>query len=431
MKLRLGNMFTSLHSAAETDTNESHRQPNPSHLAIESTEYAVHTCCRKSMEEQLARERAAELNVLDLLKQSDRPIREVLDAFVYYRQLCQAAIFADFQNAERKELRLWLAHTEGKKYFHRALSNLRKSSNDRPVETRQLMKLYLEFIKQSQRHYREYIYKLSIAAGGIPELQAVAQRVKSEGSGESQQPFIPSGLHQQVLLSCHQTLVYLGDLSRYRASERLDKSPDFGPAIGYYDLACTLRPSSGLGHHQQAVVALEQRQHFRAVYHLYRAITVENPHPNAAQNLKLEFDKINAAWDQGELVQKGQPNDPEGPKSALIGWFVRLHSMCFKGEHFRGYDELECEVLTQLTNVVKQHPLEGTLTRMVLVNIAAQYTAGEQFQGISCLQNLLSFHCANRICRRPYRNAPNLVLVLFPFQPSDVFNFAAYILRRS
>ena len=335
------------------------------------------------MEDLLARERAAELNVFDVLKRPELPIRDVLEAFVHYRQLCQVAILTDFPNAERKELRLWLAHTEGKKYFHRALGNLRKSGSNRPVETRAFMKLYLEFIKQSQLHYRGYIHELSVAAGGIPELQAVAHQMKNETSGERQTYSISPEFHGKVLQSCHQTLIYLGDLSRYRASEQLDKNPNFGPAIGYYELASTLQPSSGAGHHQQAVVALEQKQHFRAIYHLYRSINVENPHLNAAQNLKLEFDKTNAAWDQGELIQKGSPNDPEAPKRALIGWFVRLHSMCFAGGPFRGYAELEREVLNQLANAIKQRPLEGTLTRMVLINIAAQHTAGDLFQGIT------------------------------------------------
>ena len=317
------------------------------------------------------------------MKAREEPIQSLLNALEEYRQACQAAIFADFERQSAPKAKaLWAVHTEGKKYFHRELSALRRQPGEHSVAIRQLTKFYLSFIKDSQRFYRDYIHKLSIAFGGIPELQAIAHQVKNDALGESSQAPTPPELRQTALESCHQTLIYLGDLSRYRASEKLDKSPDFGPAIGYYDLACALIPSSGLGHHQLAVIALEQRQHLRAIYHLYRAMMVDDPHPNAANNLKLEFDKTNLAWDRGELIQKGPPNDPEASKRNLVGWFVRLHSICFKGERFKGFDELEREVVGRLAAEIKSKPLDSTLMRMVMVNLAAQFHAGETFQGM-------------------------------------------------
>ena len=345
------------------------------------------------MEDLLTRERAAEERIQYLLKNQDIPIVNLLQAYEEYRQVCEALIFADYENgAAKKEAVLWQAHTDGKKYFHKALSGLRKQTNEQPVAMRTLNKIYLQFLKDSLRFYREYVHKLDITFGGIPELEAVAHQVKSDSQGESSPASISPELRKKVLYSCHQTLIYLGDLSRYRASEKLDKSPDFGPAIGFYGLACTLRPASGMGQHQQAVVALEQRHHLRAIYHLYRALVAAEPHPLAANNLKLEFDKTNAAWDRGELIQKGQPNDPEAPKRTLVGWFVRLHSMCYKGEQFRGYDELEREVLGQLGVELKLRPLNFTLMRMIMINLAAQYDAGEKFQGtpgnVCCRQRM-------------------------------------------
>ena len=334
------------------------------------------------MEDLLARERAAEQRVQYFLKNRDEPREGLLQAFVEYRLVCEESIFADFEHeAARINAALWLTHTEGKKFFHRDLSGCRQRSNE-PVAERQSIKYYLHFLKESMRFYGEYIYKLSITFGGIPELEAVARKVRPNNVGESSQPTVSPELREKALYSCHHALIYLGDLSRYRASEKLDKEPDFGPAIGYYRLACTLRPSSGMGHHQQAVIALEQRNHMPGIYHLYRAIVVEDPHPNAADNLKLEFDKTNAAWDRGDLIQKGAPNDPESSKRTLVGWFVRLHSMCFKGEPFRGYEELEREVLGQLGAELKQRALDATLTRMIMTNLAAQYNAAESFQGM-------------------------------------------------
>ncbi|KAF2213189.1 hypothetical protein CERZMDRAFT_39917, partial [Cercospora zeae-maydis SCOH1-5] len=224
---------------------------------------------------------------------------------------------------------------------------------------------------------------LNNAAGGIPELEAIAHGDSGGRASESEPVSITPSHLDKILNSCHRALIWLGDLSRYRATEKLDKNPDFGPAIGYYGLAASLKPSSGLGHHQQAVVALAQNHHLRAIYHLYRSLTVQDAHPLAPQNLRLEFEKTNAAWDKGELIQKRPPNDPDATKLSLVGWFVRFHSMCYRGQPFRGHEELEREVLAQLFNVVKQRPLDGTLTRMILVNIASQHVAGEAFQGKS------------------------------------------------
>lgn len=347
------------------------------------------------MEDLLAQERAAEQHVYALLKDPDQPIGKLLTAYEEYRQLCQANVLAaDIGSAEKREARLWHAHTEGKRFFSTALKRMRKTEPERPVETRQLIKLYLHFLKGSERFYRGYIHNLSERSGGIPELEAVAQRVKSNGDGvgESSQSPVSAELHAKLLTSCHQALIYLGDLSRYRASEQLDKKPDFGPALGYYGLACNLRPSSGMGHHQQAVIALEQRHHLRAIYHLYRAIVVADPHPNAANNLKLEFDKVNSAFRKGELFTKSAPNDPEGPKRMLTAWFVRMHSMCARGEQFKEHNELEQTLLDKLVAVIKHSTVDvdRTIMRMVMVNIAAQYNAMEMFKGMfACDENLM------------------------------------------
>lgn len=333
------------------------------------------------MEDLLAQERATEQHVLTLLKTADVSASDLLAAFDYYRALVEATSFADFQNAEPREMRLWHTHGEGKKYFSKKLRDHRKRHADKVVEDRQLTKSYLEFLKQSERFYRGYLFKVNKACGGIPELENVAQMATREGFGESQPDSLPSLPLESSRASAHRSLIFLGDLQRYRASEELEKTPNYGGAIGYYHLAAVIVPSSGLGHHQQAVVALDNRNHLRAIYHLYRSIAVPEPHPHALGNLGKEFEKTNAAWDRGELIQKGPPNDPDASKRALVGWFIRLHSMCYKGEPFRGHDELEREVLSQLSNVIRQRPLDETLQRMILTNMGAQWVAGEKFQG--------------------------------------------------
>ncbi|KAK4504726.1 hypothetical protein PRZ48_002688 [Zasmidium cellare] len=332
------------------------------------------------MADWLAHERVTEEHVRTLLTTYNVSPAQLLDTFRQYRLIAEAATFADFANAGDHELRLWTSHTEGKRWFSRQLRDFRKKNPDRPVEERQWTKQYLTFLKEGERFYREYIQKVNRACGGIPELEAIAHASTEEDFGESQSTSTPTITREAAVASCHRIVIYLGDLARYRASDKLDRKPDFGPAVGWYGLAASIMPSSGLGHHQLAVVRLEDQNHLQGIYHFYRSIAVPQPHPHGKPNLGKEFDKTNAAWDRGELIQKGPPNDPDASKRMLVGWFVRFHSMCYKGEVFRGHAELEREVLSQLSNVIKQRPLEPTLQRMLLTNMAAQWVAGEDYQ---------------------------------------------------
>ena len=200
------------------------------------------------------------------------------------------------------------------------------------------------------------------------------------GQVAAQQPEISSKPRHQALLSCHDTLVRLGDLSRYRETELVTKDRNWGPAIGYYDLAGTIYPASGASHNQLAVIALADGNHFRATYHLYRALTAQEPHPTAKGNLEIEFKKIRVAWGRGELIVGGPAVDGDAGK-ALLAWFVRLHARCYRGEEFSEHDELESEVLSQLAVDLKERSLDTTLQRFILITVAAEYFAESKPRG--------------------------------------------------
>ncbi|KAG9968328.1 hypothetical protein KCU78_g24258, partial [Aureobasidium melanogenum] len=170
-----------------------------------------------------------------------------------YRSAAAHALASDFLAARAADIetRLWNAHNRLNVRLRKQLSKLRKEHSSKPVETRKFTKLYLEFLKDSQRYYRDYIQKLNARFGGIKELERIARQVRSDPVPKPSRKPVSPQVQAVVTLSCHQTLIYLGDLFRYRAAERLDKEPDWGPAIGYYALAASLRPESGLAFHQQ------------------------------------------------------------------------------------------------------------------------------------------------------------------------------------
>lgn len=189
-------------------------------------------------------------------------------------------------------------------------------------------------------------------------------------------------LRQRIFESCHQTLIRLGDLSRYRETELVKKERNWSPAIGYYDLAGSLRPTSGTSHNQLAVIALADCNHLRSTYHLYRALAVEEPHATAKSNLEIGFKKVIVAHEKGELINHSLSKAAADSGKALVGWFMLLHAQCYKGVDFPGHDELENEVLSQLAIDLKERSLESTLQKIILVNIAAEYFAGVQLRGL-------------------------------------------------
>lgn len=315
----------------------------------------------------------------EVLADQTAPTAEITALLKKYRAASEDILLRDPTTARSSnvETRLWAAHSRINATYRKKLSKLRKDRPNKDVETRKHMKQYLEFLKDSQRFYREMIQGLNSNFGPIPELQQIARQAANITRSKAD---VSPDLRHQALLSCHQTLIYLGDLSRYRTTEKLDKDPAWGPAIGYYSLAASLRPSSGLAYHQQSVIAFEEGDHLRATYYLYRSIVVEEPHPNAIANLELEFKRARKAWDTGELRPRPNPQDRNGPRKAMVSWFVRLHSLLYQGYTFPGHDQLETEVMSHLATVIKERPSDGIMLKLCFINFAAQSTAATRFQ---------------------------------------------------
>lgn len=160
-----------------------------------------------------------------------------------------------------------------------------------------------------------------------------------------------------------------------------DKERNWGPAKGYYDLAAEIDPDNGQSFNQLAVMAREDNDYFRLTYYLYRSLACKAPHPAAKNNLELGFKKILAAWTKGESIGNPKSQDVNAAGGALVLWFCRLHSKCYKGEEFALHDELENEVLSKLAIDLKERPLDPILQKIILTNMAAEYFSTVQMQG--------------------------------------------------
>ena len=185
---------------------------------------------------------------------------------------------------------------------------------------------------------------------------------------------------QQILLeSCYQSLIHLGDLSRYRETELRSKDRNWGPAKGYYDLARALKPGSGVSFNALAVLALADEDHFRTLYYLYRAVSVPEPPEMAPKNLELECRKILDRHAKQRLISSVQDGSAFSISQTE---FIIFHARCYKGSNLEDYDDAKMEALSQLSNDLVEGPVDGGLNKFCLINIAAVAHTKRELRGM-------------------------------------------------
>lgn len=175
----------------------------------------------------------------------------------------------------------------------------------------------------------------------------------------------------------HETLLHLGDLSRWRYQSQIGKPGDveWRTAAKYYQLANEMLPNSGFGKHQEAVLALGANKYFYALSYLYHSMCAETPHPEANQNLDILLRKrLDIPWD--DLIQKVWTHDGGNTVATLRVWFLKFHLECYRGAEFSQYAQMESEVVTQLSNALKDGTdLNSTLLNMVTISIGGEFVA--------------------------------------------------------
>ncbi|KAB5570537.1 hypothetical protein GE09DRAFT_711026 [Coniochaeta sp. 2T2.1] len=293
----------------------------------------------------------------------------------YYRLNCIGAVWLDigYGSKEKIETSLWTTHVSVNAAYRKVKDKYEKSQH--MVTKRKIEGLYDKFLKTSQGFYKGYLQRSCARYRNLPALQRLVDGGivdKLEGLGEGDiVDAVATGIEKQVLASCHLTLIYMGDLWRYRSQlrHRQPERRDFRPALAYYGLANDLDPKSGYAYHQMGVVSLEQEKHFDIIYYFYRSLAAEQPHPTAAKNLETGFKRVL----QSTTTPQGQ-----GPHRVLQDWVVRLHAHFYRGKEFPQHAELEDEVVHRLGLAVKAHDFADGLLKLVLINICAYQVAKDK-----------------------------------------------------
>ena len=181
-----------------------------------------------------------------------------------------------------------------------------------------------------------------------------------------------------ALTSCFNALIHLGDLSRWREQARPEGDANYSPAVGFYDLASALRPTSGRPHHQLAVIAAsgsKPEDDLRVVYHFYLSLIAAEPHPKAEENLDQQFQKMMSRLTPQPPRSARRQQEDQATVTDLIAWHMQLHAMCRMNPNFEDYAAREKEILGYLRLNVIEVPMAGVLKKLVMVNLAAEWVA--------------------------------------------------------
>ena len=245
------------------------------------------------------------------------------------------------------------------------------------MQTRKAKEQYLKFVKGSIKEYRYHLGHLSIQLPDDPGLAEVCQQLnirsrylssrqtsKLTGAGPSAEDTSVPSKETKVSLrrACYETLIRIGDLSRYRSTELAENK--WEAASKCYAQATRIFPSIGTAWNSLAVLSKQQDDHLAAIYYVYRSLVVDEPFPDGSGNLEVGFKAVKRKYDNVGLFHE------------LGVVFIALQASCYYDGAFRHHDDLQVmfkSLLSQSDSMRTDPSTTALLERMCLINVAALY----------------------------------------------------------
>ncbi|XP_017777944.1 PREDICTED: protein SMG5 [Nicrophorus vespilloides] len=213
--------------------------------------------------------RACANKILDLFKPSVQVLRSKLQEY------CERLIFKEpLTFGLKAEEHLW------RKCYYDVISTSKILRNkDYTIEEKSSL---IAHINAGIGHYHHFISKLQ-----------TEYNVPLEGSVDFYLITSKSDANDKILewasMSIHRSLIYLGDLCRYK----LEIYPNWDPnlAIRYYSQALHLNPDNGMPHNQIGTLASSLNQHLDAIYHYIQCMMCKKSFEGTENNLHRLFEK--------------------------------------------------------------------------------------------------------------------------------------------
>ncbi|CAG8480573.1 10618_t:CDS:10 [Diversispora eburnea] len=330
--------------------------------------------------------------------------KEVTTLRINLRDHYERIIFLDFEFSQSKEIEqiLW------KYVYYKFIEDYRKriraasTNSGKPKGTsRRLTSAFRSFLQEATGFYYFFIQKLA-RHFGLEQLNPIIQKFGStlESTDFSKDSY-NFDIKQRAVLSCHKSLIFLGDLARYRELQNDKPRKNWSTACDYYNSARQLIPDSGNPHNQLAVIATYSVDEFAAFYHYYRSLAVRYPFLTAKDNISFLFQKAKkSAIDTPESVHENNKRDQRengsrrrsshsrqmmSPVNAnkmktaetlqpFFSDFIRLHSILYLKTDIESYSELKTSVLKRLKEFLLERVLDvDQLLKFTVINMAALY----------------------------------------------------------
>ncbi|CAL1271359.1 unnamed protein product [Larinioides sclopetarius] len=198
-------------------------------------------------------------------------------------------------------------HGLWKTVYHQIIESLRKKLDEKTEDSSSIKEILMNFIIEGTMFYENLLEKQQETHGfklnKILELKNISTAC------------LPDQL-RCVLISIQKSLIYLGDLARYK--EQVSQTTNYGTARSLYLKAQQIAPKNGRPYHQLAILANNTRRKLDAVYYYMRSLAASNPILTAKESLLSLFEEARKKYEQYEKNRKKEKvevNEPEDDAS--------------------------------------------------------------------------------------------------------------------
>ncbi|OLL25965.1 Protein SMG7 [Neolecta irregularis DAH-3] len=315
-----------------------------------------------------------------VLKKPDPNFADVQYILGKLSQSYENVIFLDFEFAVQQEIEskyLWMrCHHRVMDVFRKHVEKVRQlNGRQKPVETRKSTNEFSSFLKNASRFYRTFLQRL-VSHFRLVELVDIMKSIQLEAPELDSPCNLPHHLKRSVLDSVHRSLVYLGDLSRYRAQYSLDKKKHgkkWTHAFNYYNLSRFVNPNSGVPFNQLAVLATNDGNILNSTYYCLRALSALEPFPTSRDNMVMGFKKAMRGKPEPHDVKKGGKRETkaktqEEQASEAISWqFAALFASIELTDDFPEFEMEVTQLLERLRIDISNRSLSSDMIHTIIM----------------------------------------------------------------
>ncbi|KAI8920216.1 hypothetical protein DFJ77DRAFT_451699 [Powellomyces hirtus] len=249
---------------------------------------------------------------------------------VQLRDALASAILNDYEGSGTRDLEgtLWkAAHYKIIEEFRKTLKEIhgnarRSGRSEERKDVRLLTAHFRAFLAEATAFYVRFICRLQrhfkLHGRGIDAVvEQLSIAVDSEDTIEpsESQEHIPDAMQTTAIGSCYRSLIFLGDLARYREIYADRKETNWSTARMFYNMAIQLMPDSGNPYNQLAVIASYAGDELLAVEYYLRSLAISKPFATAFENLDILFEKVQKRTESAKTA----PSPVKGLEDQFIG----------------------------------------------------------------------------------------------------------------